>query len=179
MLTITCKALRVPSGGQAPLCTPVDSAQPSPRPGTASAPPTTNRVTQLGSGSAGTRLPGSIQGHLWGQGGHAHWPGTRAVPRTAQPDARSATAAGFLSSRLQNGESPSPPRGLVLRLRGAIKRTEERRTQKLSLYLIGGQAVQGMQRFRWGGMQLAEVTQQGQVPKNSVMRLSEKQTRRR
>lgn len=121
MLTITCKALRVPSGGRAPLCTPVDSAQPSPRPGTASAPPTTNRVTQLGSGSAGTRLPGSIQGHLWGQGGHAHWPGTRAVPRTAQPDARSATAAGFLSSRLQNGESPSPPRGLVLRVTRSYK----------------------------------------------------------
>lgn len=33
--------------------------------------------------------------------------------------------------------------------------------------------MQGLERFRGGGVQLAKVTQQGQVPEDSVMRLPE------
>lgn len=142
--------------------------------GTASALPT----TEPHSSAAGALEPdclGSTQDHLWGQAEHAHWPGTRAVPRTAQLDAHFATVAGFLSSRLQNRASLSLPRAGAASYKRSY-RGDRRASHTASLYLVGGQAVQRVKRFRRGGVQLAQVPQQGQVPKNSVMRLSAKQT---
>lgn len=149
------------------------------------------RQTESHSLEAGALEPdclGSIQGHLWGQAEHSHWPRTRLVPRTAQPDASSATAAGFLKrgvtepipwagsegyKRSYKAERGAPHTETTVFAKGRCS------PPQLSVYLIGGQAVQGMKRFRRGGLQLAKVTQQGQVPKDSVMRLSAKQTRRR
>lgn len=62
-------------------------------------PPLYQQQTESHSSDVGELEPeclGSIQGHLWDQAGHSHWPRTRAVPWTAQADASSATAAGFL-----------------------------------------------------------------------------------